>query len=69
MMQKLPRLSDGVGHFFADETGATAIEYALIASMISIAILGAVMSVGTTIRENFYDSIAGALQEANSGSN
>ena len=39
--------------FLADETGATAIEYGLIAAGIAIAIIGAVQGVGTKLSENF----------------
>jgi pilus assembly protein Flp/PilA len=39
--------------FIADETGATAIEYGLIAAGISIAIISAVKGVGTKLSSNF----------------
>jgi pilus assembly protein Flp/PilA len=39
--------------FFSDESGATAIEYCLIAVGISIVILVAVNSIGTTLSTNF----------------
>lgn len=39
--------------FLADETGATAIEYALIASLIAIAIIAGARSLGTTINSKF----------------
>ena len=39
--------------FLADETGATAIEYALIAAGIGIAILTAVNALGTAISSKF----------------
>ena len=35
--------------FAEDESGATAIEYAMIAAFIAIAIVGAVTSLGTTL--------------------
>ena len=35
--------------FVANESGATAIEYALIASLIAVAIIGAVTTIGTKI--------------------
>jgi pilus assembly protein Flp/PilA len=38
--------------------GTTAIEYALIAAGISIAIIGGVSSVGNTIMTVFYDKLA-----------
>jgi pilus assembly protein Flp/PilA len=39
--------------FLRDETGATAIEYALIAAGISIVIVVAVTSIGTTLSTTF----------------
>jgi pilus assembly protein Flp/PilA len=39
--------------FFADESGATAIEYCLIAVGISIVILVAVNEIGTTLSDKF----------------
>lgn len=43
--------------FTFDAGGATAIEYALIASGVSIAILGAVTTLGTQIQTLFYDKL------------
>jgi pilus assembly protein Flp/PilA len=40
-------------HFARDERGATAIEYALIAGCISIAIVAAATSIGTTLNSTF----------------
>jgi len=42
-----------VSKFMADESGATAIEYGLIAALIAVVIIGAVTALGTTIRTNF----------------
>ena len=39
--------------FLSDESGATAIEYCLIAVGISIVILAAVNSIGTSLNTNF----------------
>jgi len=39
--------------FLADESGATAIEYGLIAAGIAIAIITAVQGVGTQMKTNF----------------
>ena len=38
-----------VSRFLKDESGATAIEYGLIASLIAVVIIGAVTSVGTKL--------------------
>jgi pilus assembly protein Flp/PilA len=42
-----------VAKFLTDESGATAIEYGLIAAGISIAIIVAVNSLGTNLNEKF----------------
>ena len=39
--------------FTADESGATAIEYGLIAALIAVLIIGAVTTVGTNLRTTF----------------
>jgi pilus assembly protein Flp/PilA len=46
--------------FVKDESGATAIEYALIAAGIAVVIIGAVQGVGTAISDKF-DFIKGKL--------
>ena len=45
--------------FFHDEHGATAIEYALIASLIAMAIVGGVTAVGDTLKGAFEGAAAG----------
>ena len=42
-----------IARFVKDESGATAIEYGLIASLISVAIIGAARSLGTNIQTTF----------------
>ena len=46
--------------FLKHEGGATAIEYGLIAGLISVAIIAAVMSVGSNLQTTF-NNIAGSL--------
>jgi len=46
--------------FFRDESGATAIEYALIASLIAVVIITAVSTVGTKV-SNTFNEIGNAL--------
>lgn len=46
--------------FLKDESGATAIEYGLIAALIAVAIIGAVTAVGGGVSDNF-DDIAAAI--------
>ena len=38
---------------FKDESGATAIEYGLIAALISVVIIGAVTTIGTKLKGTF----------------
>jgi pilus assembly protein Flp/PilA len=47
--------------FSADDSGATAIEYAMIASGIAVAIAATVVSVGTSV-QGMYNSVATALK-------
>ena len=49
-----------VKRFFADERGSNAIEYGLIASLIAVAIIGAVQLVSTDLVATF-NAIATAL--------
>ena len=58
-----------LNHFIAqakclarDESGATAIEYALIASCISIAIVAAVNSLGSTLNDFFFVKVVTAMK-------
>ncbi len=41
--------------FFKNESGATAIEYGLIAALIAVAIIGAVSTLGTNLATTFGD--------------
>ena len=50
-------LAGTVRHFLAAKDGATSIEYALIASGVSIAVLSAVTTLGETIQTIFYDKL------------
>ena len=50
-----------VRRFLRAQDGATAIEYAIIASGISIAIAAAVMTIGSTIKTDLYDKLAALL--------
>ncbi len=46
--------------FLRDESGATAIEYGLIAALIAVVIIGAVTTVGTNLSTTFT-TVAGKL--------
>lgn len=52
-------LPSSVREFAADESGATSIEYALIASIVSIAIVGALMGVRGSLVSVFESVVAG----------
>ena len=41
------------GHFPDDETGASAIEYGLIAALVSVAAIGALTTLGTSLVDMF----------------
>jgi pilus assembly protein Flp/PilA len=47
--------------FIADESGATAIEYALITSLIAVFIIGALAALGTSISSEFTE-VGGSLK-------
>jgi pilus assembly protein Flp/PilA len=51
-----------LGRFAADENGATAVEYGLVAALIALTIFAAISSVGQGIKNTLYGQIASALQ-------
>ena len=55
------QLRSALARLAADERGATAIEYALIAAGISIAIASTVFGFGSSLKTTFYDKIAAML--------
>jgi pilus assembly protein Flp/PilA len=50
-----------VSRFVKDDSGATAIEYGLIAALISVAIIGAATTMGTKLTSTFNE-ISGKLK-------
>jgi pilus assembly protein Flp/PilA len=50
-----------VRNFLSDESGVTAIEYALIAALIAVAIIGAITTVGQNVSTVFTE-VGGALK-------
>ncbi len=52
-----------INRFKADESGATAIEYGLIAALIAVAIIAAVRAVGGTLSDTF-DAVDAGLVNA-----
>ena len=49
-----------ISRFIANESGATTIEYGLIAALIAVAIIATVTSVGTALQATFT-TVAGKL--------
>jgi len=49
-----------VKSYLSDESGATAIEYGLIAALIAVVIIGAVTTVGTTL-SGVFTNVSGSL--------
>jgi pilus assembly protein Flp/PilA len=48
-------------NFYRDESGATAIEYGLIAALIAVVIIGGVSAVGTNLSSTFT-TVSGSLK-------
>ncbi|KRA21983.1 hypothetical protein ASD59_10505 [Brevundimonas sp. Root608] len=49
-----------VSKFMSDESGATAIEYGLIAALIAVVIISAVTALGSTIKTKFNAVVTGS---------
>ncbi len=58
MSEICSRLSVHLRSFAGNERGATAIEYALMASGISLAIMSTIWSLGSAVKTNLYDKIS-----------
>jgi pilus assembly protein Flp/PilA len=54
-------MSSIFSHFVRDESGATAIEYGLIAALIAVVIIGAVTVVGTGLSTTFT-TVSGSVK-------
>jgi len=50
-----------VNRFMSDEAGATAIEYAIIASGVGVAIASVVFGLGSDVKTTLYDRLAALL--------
>ena len=57
-MKTMARFIRRFGH---DVSGATAIEYGLIATFVSLAVLSSIQLLGTTLVTDFYDVIVAAF--------
>jgi pilus assembly protein Flp/PilA len=56
-------MSNFVTHFLKDESGATAIEYGLIAALIAVVLVGALQAVGGSL-EGAFDKISDEVDTA-----
>ncbi len=54
-------VQSSAGRFLADQRGATALEYGLMAALISVAIMTVVFSTGQGIKNTLYGQISTAL--------
>jgi pilus assembly protein Flp/PilA len=48
-----PRMYNVIGRFLREESGATALEYTFIASLIALGIIGTVTLIGTKVSSHF----------------
>ena len=48
-----PMLAEKLIRFWRDETGATAVEYGLVAALVGIAVIATAKSLGTNISKTF----------------
>ena len=53
-------LASLVRRFAADENATTAIEYAIIASCVSVAIVGAAVALGSEVRDGLFQKVLDA---------
>ena len=63
MLHHYVKVSDNIKKFAADASGATAIEYGLIAALIAVAIIGTVVLLGDEVVamfQNVADEVAAA---------
>jgi pilus assembly protein Flp/PilA len=62
MAPTLRRMTAVLARFAADRSGATAIEYALVAAGVAGAIVVAVYALGEGVQNNLYSKIDGAMK-------
>ena len=62
MKQLSSKIAVSALRFARDESGATAIEYAMIASGVAVAIASTVVTLGSSVKNNLYDNVAAALK-------
>ncbi|ARU30857.1 hypothetical protein CAP31_03640 [Sulfuriferula sp. AH1] len=59
------RIQSDLRILLQDESGVTAIEYALVASLIAVVILGAIAALGNTLQA-LWDRVAGCVTNPSS---
>ncbi len=52
-----PTLILSISRFLSNESGSPAVEYALVAAGISIAVVGVVTNIGTQVKTTLYDRL------------
>ncbi len=52
-----------IAQFFQDETGATAVEYALILGLMTLAIVGSIKGLGTSV-SNMFDTVSSNVMDS-----
>ncbi len=55
-----------LARFLTDDSGATAIEYGLIAALVSVAAIGALTALGTNL-SNLFNTVSSSVTSASSG--
>jgi pilus assembly protein Flp/PilA len=60
-MNSFETLCSNARRFWADERGATAIEYAMIAAGIGAALAATITSLGSQVKTTLYDKLANLL--------
>lgn len=61
-MARARRLKTMIRRFARNESGATAIEYALVGSGIAGAVVAAVYALGDNVKSTFFDAVANRMQ-------
>ncbi len=56
-----PRMTKMISNFLRNESGATAIEYGLIAALIAVVVIGAITAVGTNLSSTF-NTVSGSIK-------
>ncbi len=59
-------MSNQLKAFFHDDSGATAIEYGLIAALVSVAAIGALTTMGNTLN-TMFGTVSNAMNTATNG--